>query len=169
MSELRFQFWQSANELCKSQSDTHLFDRKIRKSYAQVAGSVEQRAVRQKPSGLKPEGNKPSRLAVRLSEEERAVVVRKSTEANLTISDYIRASVLGPGYVSNIDPQKRQILITISRELARQGLNLNQIAKRLNAGFHPKSEIPALAILAKSLLVTHRTLWDALNEGRSMD
>ena len=65
---------------------------------------------------------------------------------------------------------KRQLLQNISRELGRQGTNLNQIAKHLNAGIaSPEQGDSMLAIIARSLLAAHKAVRHALAEGRSED
>ncbi|MCL2505526.1 MAG: plasmid mobilization relaxosome protein MobC, partial [Alphaproteobacteria bacterium] len=83
---------------------------------------------------------------------------------------YIRASVLGAGYVSAIDPTKHQLLINIQRELNKQGTNLNQIAKHLNAGIlNPFQGKDHLSLLARSLLNAHSSVRLALSESRTME
>ncbi len=136
-------------------------------SSAQVALSVEQYVVRQKSGGLKPREIKPFRLGVRLSENEHEIVVRHAEKAGLTVSEYVRVSALGPTYASSIDPEKRQQLLNLNRELSRQGTNLNQIAKHLNAGIvSPEQGESMLAILARALLGAHMAVRKALAEGR---
>jgi hypothetical protein len=138
------------------------------KSCAQVAPSVGQHVVRQKSCGLKPGESKPFRITARFSKDEREILVRQAEKACLTVSEYIRVSVLGPTYASSIDPEKRQLLLNLNRELSRQGTNLNQIAKHLNAGSaSPEQGESMLAMLARSLLSAHKTVRHALAEGRT--
>ncbi len=77
---------------------------------------------------------------------------------------------MGPGYVSSIDPAKRQLLLDIYGELSRQGTNLNQIARKMNAGtLSPQNGNTTLAALAKSLFAAHRALRHALTKGAVYD
>lgn len=137
------------------------------KSSAQVALSVEQQVVERKACGLKPDQAKSSRLAVRLSDSEREFVSQHAKTAHLTLSEYFRASILGPGYVSRIDPTKRQLLLDVSRELGRHGNNLNQIAHHLNAGIiDPINGHDTLSVLARSLLSAYQNVRESLTEGK---
>ncbi|MGE3622341.1 MAG: hypothetical protein AB7H77_00510 [Bdellovibrionales bacterium] len=140
------------------------------KSSAQVALSVEQQVVERNACGLKPEKSKPFRLAVRLSKNEREIVVRRAEKACLILSEYFRAAILGPEYVSNNDPVKQELLKKISRELSRQGNNLNQIAFHLNAEMVPPSDAESmLGIMARSLLAAHTAVRQALAEDREAE
>ena len=140
------------------------------KSTAQVAPFVQRSAVEQKSSGLKPERIRVFSIGIRLSQSERDSVVQQAQKARLTISEYVRASILGAGYVSAIDPVQRQFLLDVSRELGRQGTNLNQIAKQLNAGFISAEQGETiLGLLARSLLNAHQDVRQALLVGRSME
>jgi hypothetical protein len=157
-----------AKTLCKRGARITHLNADNTKSCAQVALSVEQQVVERKACGLKPGESKPFRLAVRLSENEREHVVRRAEKARLTLSEYFRASILGPEFVSNIDPVRQKQLQDISRELGRQGNNLNQIAKHLNAGSaSPEQGESMLAMLARSLLSAHKAVRHALAEGRT--
>jgi hypothetical protein len=140
------------------------------KSYAQVALSVEHKIVQREAGGLKSEKSRLSHIGIRLSESEREIVVQQAEQSRLTISEYVRASVLGAGYISTIDPVKRELLQRVSRELGRQGNNLNQIAKHLNSGAaSPEQGDSMLAMIARSLLSAYQSVRKALAEGRSYD
>jgi hypothetical protein len=157
-----------ARALCNRSIPLGKYDALKIKSSAQVALSVEQQVVERKASGLKPEKAKTFRLAVRLSEHERETVVRRAEKACLTLSEYFRASILGPEFVSNNDPVKRELLKNISRELGRQGNNLNQIAKHLNAKMASLDQGNSmLAMIARSLLSAHQAVRQALTEGKT--
>jgi len=157
-----------AKALCKRSARITFDTAGKTKSSAQVALSVEQQVVERKACGLKPDKSKPFRLAVRLSENEREHVVRQAEKARLTLSEYFRASILGPEFVSNIDPVRQKQLQDISRELGRQGNNLNQIAKHLNGGTaSPEQGESMLAMLTRSLLSAHKAVRHALAEGRT--
>ncbi len=177
---IKSQFKMAAKEICKpntpvehsqvEQAKNVEPDSKTSKSYAQVALSVEQRGVRRKDGGLKPEAAKPFRLGVRMTRQEQDIVVRRAKEARLTISEYVRASVLGAGYVSAFDPVKRQLLRDIGRELGKQGGNLNQIAKQLNQKFITADQGETmLGHLARSLLSAHEAVRQALTAGKEME
>ncbi len=84
------------------------------------------------------------------------------------MSDYFRASILGPGYAVTIDPMKRQLLQDMLRELNRQGNNLNQIARLLNAGnMTPDHGERELARLTYALIAAQRAVREALAEGKT--
>jgi len=137
------------------------------KSSAQVALSVEQMLVQRRSGGLKPDKSRPFHIGIRLSQNERELVVQHAEKSGLTISEYVRASVLGAGYASSIDPVKRQQLVDANRELSRQGNNLNQIAKHLNAGIaSPEQGESMLDILARGLLAAYTSVRKALAEGQ---
>ncbi len=136
-------------------------------SSAQVATYVGQQAVRHMSGGLKPNVSKSFRVSVRFSETEHEILVRQAEKSCLTVSEYIRASVLGAGYLSAIDPVKREMLKNVSQELGRQGNNLNQIAKHLNAGSAtPEQGNSMLAMITRSLLSAHQMVRQGLTEGK---
>ncbi len=138
------------------------------KSYAQVATYVQRQAVERKSCGLKPENSRVSHIGIRFSPQEREFVVQQAQRSHLTISEYIRASALGPGYAATIDPMKRQLLTDTLRELNRQGNNLNQIARHLNGGnLTPDQGDRELALLAHSLMAAQRMVRRALAEGKT--
>ncbi len=136
------------------------------KSSAQVAPWVRPQAVSPKACVLKHGRKRPHRLMARFSEDERETVIGKAKMSSLSVNEFIRASILGAGYVSRIDPTKRQLLLEASRELGHQGNNLNQIAKHLNGGIlDPMNGNDMLSVLARSLLAAHQTVRKALTEG----
>jgi hypothetical protein len=137
------------------------------KSYAQVETSVEQQVVRQKSGGLKPEGGKSFRIGIRLSFEERQLVIGRVINSGLKLSAYARAALLGADYVAQHDPVRRKLLRDLSAELGRQGNNLNQIAKQLNSGFVTQDDAYALLNdLGGSLVAAHNAVRLALTEGK---
>lgn len=138
------------------------------KSYAQVAPSVQRQAVSQRACGLKPGESRVSHIGIRFSVQEREFIVQQAKKTCLTLSEYIRASALGPGYAATIDPMKRQLLQDAIRELNRQGNNLNQIARHLNAGdMEPDQGERELSRLEQSLIAAQRAVRAALAEGKS--
>ncbi|MDX2027795.1 MAG: plasmid mobilization relaxosome protein MobC [Alphaproteobacteria bacterium] len=101
------------------------------KSYAQVAGFVSRKSVKQNPSGLKPDISRSCRLVIRFSKKERATIVSHAESARMTISQYARLTLLK---APSLDPQRNKYLMRANYELTRQGINLNQIAKQFNGG-----------------------------------
>ena len=137
---------------------------KTSKSFAQVALCVEQHVVERKACGLKPDQERTSRLAVRLSDSERDYVRKRAKTARLSLSEYIRVSVLGDAYVSTVDPERQKLLHELSRELGKQGSNLNQIAKHLNTRGESQQGEGMLAELFDSLVAAHNAVRRAMAE-----
>ena len=138
------------------------------KSSAQVAPSVQRQAVSHRACGLKPENSRVSHIGIRFTTQEREFVVQQAKKSCLTLSEYIRASSLGPGYAATIDPMKRQLLQDAIRELNRQGNNLNQIARQLNTGhLTPEQGERELTRLERALIAAQRAVRHALTEGKS--
>lgn len=142
-------------------------ERETDQSYAQVASAVGQQAVRRQTCGLKPGESRPCKISTRFASDERDFLVRQAETSCLTLSEYIRASALGPGYAATIDPMKRQLLKDVLQELNRQGNNLNQIARQLNAGdMEPNQGERELSRLEQSLIAAQRAVRTALAEGK---
>jgi len=169
LSPVRMQFKLAATSLC-GQTKSVKQEPKNFKSYAQVETLVRPQVVSPKSGGLKPERKRPYRLMARFTEAEKEVVLGKASAARLSMNEYIRSSVLGAGYVSTVDPTKRQHLIDLHHELKKQGNNLNQIAKHLNAGIlNPLRGEDVLSVLARSLVDTHMSVRLALSEGQTKE
>ncbi|MCL2468904.1 MAG: plasmid mobilization relaxosome protein MobC [Alphaproteobacteria bacterium] len=168
--DLQRQFQHTARALCRplgrydslKQFDT-VSDKKT-KSYAQVAPLVRPPAVRQRACELKLGRERPYRLMARFSHDEKAAVQHKAKAVRLSLSEYIRASVLGSGYVSSVDPARQKLLHDLSRELGRQGNNLNQIAKQLNMAGESQQSESMLAEIFDSLLEAHNAVRRAMAE-----
>lgn len=130
--------------------------------------SVQRQAFSNGASGLKTEHSRVSHIGIRFTTEEREFVVQQAKKSCLTLSEYIRASSLGPGYAATIDPMKRQLLQDAIRELNRQGNNLNQIAIHLNTGILASEQGEReLTRLEKALIAAQRAVRHALTEGKS--
>lgn len=73
-----------------------------------------------------------SSIRIRLSPREREEVTSRSVRAGMTVSAYVRRRCLGPdtGIVGAVDVEE---LRKTRLELKRAGVNLNQIARQLNA------------------------------------
>lgn len=74
------------------------------------------------------ERSRPTRIAVRFTENEKKYIQYKADKANKSISDYMR-SVAISGVVINTDTSKAAAVLT---ELNRIGNNINQIAKAVH-------------------------------------
>jgi len=157
-----------AKILCSRQTEGKTVKREP-KSCAQVASSVKQQAVKRNSGGLKPEDGKSSFIGIRLSFNERQLVLGRATNSGLKLSAYARAALLGADYVEKHDPVRRKLLQDLSRELGHQGNNLNQIARQLNSGFVTQDEAFALLnSLGTSLISAHNAVRLAMTEGKVM-
>lgn len=70
--------------------------------------------------------NRTKVIILRLTEDEKERAVKRSKEEGITLSSYIRKSILSEKFVSKTDVQ------TIF-ELKKIGTNLNQLAKHVNS------------------------------------
>jgi len=136
------------------------------KSSAQVATSVRPQVVRPKSCGLKPKRNRPHRLMARFSDTEREIVDNKAREAFLSVNEFIRASVLGDGYVSRLDPVKKALLLKISHDLSKHGGHLGYIENYLRTdNSNPSEGNSMLAMVVRSLIAAHGAVNKALVMG----
>jgi hypothetical protein len=149
---------------CDTQKRSDNLSDKKAKSFAQVAPLVRPPVVRPEACELKLGRERPHRLMARFSDDEKAFVQRKAKTARLSLSEYIRVSVLGDVYVSTVDPERQKLLHNLSRELGYQGNNLNQIAKHLNAGGESQQGEGMLAELFDSLVDAHNAVRRAMAE-----
>jgi hypothetical protein len=140
------------------------------KSSAQVETTVRPLAVRPKAGELKLGRERPYRLMGRFSEQERDFVIGKAQANFLSVNEFIRASVLGNGYVSSLDPVKRELLRRISQELGSQGETLHRVAEHMGLErVDPQEGNSMLAVITRSLLSTHTDVRRAMTEGMKMD
>lgn len=72
-----------------------------------------------------------TRMEMRISKEDKALIEQKARKAGITTSEFIRRSALGRRLPSYGDTT---ILQEYSMQLGKIGSNLNQIAKHLNSG-----------------------------------
>ena len=77
-----------------------------------------------------------TRMEMRISKEDKALIEQKARKAGITTSEFIRRSALGRRLPSYGDTS---ILQEYSMQLGKIGSNLNQIAKYVNQGFPPES------------------------------
>lgn len=80
---------------------------------------------------LSPAEKRTEILQIRVSPIERAKIGAKADQANLVMSEYLRAIALKPRVTIK---QTRDLDFATREELRRVGVNLNQIAKAMNAG-----------------------------------
>lgn len=165
-SLIRLQY-RRATAICKRNALVGELNPEKAKSYAQVESFVRQHVVGQNSCELKLRDSRPCRIIARFSKEERETVVRQAKGAGLTVSEYIRLTLLKS---PSLDPERHQLLLKANFELTKQGTNLNQIAKHLNAGMgKPSQGASMLAVISRSLMNAHMAVRQALAEGRSED
>ena len=144
------------------------------KSSAQVETCVGH-SVRHKSCGLKSEGKKHGKstnrksqtLGVRFKYGELECIRTKAMQAGCDTNTYIRASALGSDYKQPRDPELIKALNAAIRELNMQGVNLNQIAKRVNSGNVPLGETEGLiGNIARSIFRANDMVSAAIRQGR---
>jgi len=163
---IRAAFRRAKSDVCSRSTNNENVKREP-KSFAQVETFVKQQAVQQKSGGLKPEGSRATSIGVRLSSQERQLVIGRANNSGLKLSAYARSALLGADYVAKHDPVRRKLLQDLSRELGRQGNNLNQIAKQLNSGFITQDDAYALLNdLGGGLVAAHNAVRLAMSEGK---
>jgi len=147
-------------------SDNNLSDNK---SYAQVETCVAQ-SVRHMSCGLKSVHRKKGKsetLGIRFRAEELGIIRTKAMQAGCNTNTYIRASALGSDYKQPRDPELLNALNTAVRELTMQGINLNQIARRVNSENIPLGKAEGLlGMIACSIFKAHETVSAAIRQGR---
>ena len=79
---------------------------------------------------LSPAEKRTEILQIRVSPIERAKIEAKADQADLFMSDYLRTIALKPRVTIK---QTRDLDFATREELRRVGVNLNQIAKAMNA------------------------------------
>ena len=164
--DIRTAFRRAKMDLCSRKTKVENVKREP-KSCAQVETSVKQQAVQQKSGGLKPKNCKSTFIGIRLSSQERQLVIGRAINSGLKLSVYARAALLGADYVAKHDPVRRKLLQDLSRELGHQGNNLNQIAKQLNSGFVTQDDAYALLNdLGGSLVAAHNAVRLAMTDGK---
>lgn len=173
-NSIKSQFRQAAKAVCQpvvdTQVDSQWSDHNKDKSYAQVEIMVRPQVVSPKSGGLKPKRRRPYRLMARFTPEERVVVHKKAMAAQLSMNEYIRASVLGADYRPPLSTELYHSLLDLYRELTRHGTNLNQIARKLNAGFLSTEDASRLlAALAPELSRVYTAIYQTLANGRDGD
>ena len=83
-------------------------------------------------SGMaKPKRHRPITLGARFSDAEADVVRTRADHAGLTVSAYLRDLALG---APDVLPPRLVVDSELVRQILRVGVNLNQSARKLNAG-----------------------------------
>lgn len=90
------------------------------------------------------------KVTVSLNDKEKKVVEGKAAQAGLPVAAYLRASGLG----QRLD---RRVNAQVYHQLARLGVNVNQMAREANAGGR-LPELERLEALAEVLLALRRAL-----------
>jgi hypothetical protein len=137
------------------------------KSSAQVESYVKRSAVLHNSSGLKPEKARSVHLGIRLDFQERERLAEQAERNNLSTSQYVRLMLLKSPL---LDPERNSLLHKVHFELTKQGTNLNQIAKQLNAGAVTNGQGASMvAMISRSLMTAHQAILQALSEGRTAE
>lgn len=76
---------------------------------------------------------KELRLSMRVSDDEKAALIRAAAMRNMNISDYIRYCCFVPDENSVMTVEENENLARIVRELSAIGNNINQIARHINS------------------------------------
>lgn len=88
---------------------------------------------------LRPEERRDDRLPnLRVTSAERALIEERASKAGLTLVEYCRRAV----FKSRIAPVRTSTEQALLVELNRVGVNLNQIARRVNAGRNLPPDFP---------------------------
>lgn len=105
---------------------------------------------------------KQGRLTVRLSPAERQEVETLADRAGLTLASYLRSRALEKPTTRAVrrPTVEVEVMNALLREMSKQGSNLNQLAKKANAGNMPLlSEIRAAFEVNRQ---TAKLIWDRL-------
>ena len=88
---------------------------------------------------LRPEERKDELLPnLRVTASQRAMIEEKAAKAGLTLADYCRRAI----FKARFAPKRGTVDQALLVELNRVGVNLNQIAKRVNAGRNLPPDFP---------------------------
>ena len=77
---------------------------------------------------------------VRVTDDERALIEAAATEANMSVSSFFRSLLLeGAGVRPILTSDDRLVMAALLEDMRMIGVNLNQVARSLNAGkaVHP--------------------------------
>ena len=91
--------------------------------------------------------NNVKQITVRLTADEYAHVKQLSKDSGLKMEPAIRTLIMGV----NLYPRPPDEYAEIRRQLAAIGNNINQIARKANAGFATKDDMRELLFLMKAI------------------
>ena len=91
--------------------------------------------------------NNVKQITIRLTADEYAHVKQLSKSSGLKMEPAIRALVMGV----NLYPRPPDEYAEIRRQLAAIGNNINQIARKANAGFATKEDVRELKFLMRTI------------------
>lgn len=81
-------------------------------------------------------------LQIRLTDEERAELEQRAQLLGVTLSEFVRRRVLGMPLPPGVAEQRTRALLATA--LLRLGVNLNQVARHMNAGRAAPADLAAL-------------------------
>ncbi len=99
-----------------------------------------------------PAERRDGMLCVRLTNAERAWLDEAAALNGLTAADYMRRRSLGTRLPPTVAGQQAQARLGMA--INRCGVNLNQIARHMNAGWGPPPDLSAVIAHLQSLLDT---------------
>ena len=110
---------------------------------------------------------RPSPLTIRLTDQQKKTIRAKAQAAGVSVNEFAKAAMLGGDYRPPLSKEVCRQLLALGWELGRQGHNLNQIARQLNAGSKtPEQANNALAVISDELSQAYRAVFDTLANGR---
>jgi hypothetical protein len=125
------------------------------KSCAQVARSATppvtqnvSQAAKPHAAGRSPKPRKSKTSctrSLRLRHDELKLIEEKARAYRMSVNAFIRAKALGEDYIEKPPMWLRDVLLRLYAELAGQGNNLNQLARKVNAGLATAEDSLALA------------------------
>ena len=86
-------------------------------------------------------------ICLRLNEAERQKLEQDTTLSGLSKTDYIRSLIVG----AEIKPRRPAELRELYLAVNRIGVNINQIARKANAGFATRSDMQELKFLMRKI------------------
>ena len=173
-SAMKSQFRLASKEVCKPKAEYQMEGIGNTKSFTQVESLVlPPNSGAQKRDGI-PGGvtngvtkGRPNPLTIRLSDEHKELIRAKAQAAGVNVNVYAKAVLLGSDYRPPLNKELCRELFILNRELGRQGTNLNQIAKQLNAGIKtPDQAHNAVAFLLDELTLVYRAVYTTLMNGQ---
>ena len=96
------------------------------------------------------------RIAVRMTEREHAGLTDRAKKAGLSLSRYLIKAGLSDGQVLTAD--EREEIRQLRHEVRRAGINLNQIARSLNAWENGQSQPPPMSEIEETTRETGKVL-----------